>query len=220
MVDYDYKFVYVDCGAEGKASDSTLWDVCDFNKDIESPDNPLGIPAPEPLPGHQGDLGFFFIGDDAFSLSSRLMKPFPAAHLTMAQRIFNYRLSRARRIVENAFGIMSTRFRILRREIDMEPDGARDVVMACVVLHNFLRVKAARAYIPKEAADWEGRDYRVHKGLWRREVELPGRDRSSSKKNHSMFVKNMRERLMYWCLTKEGDVPWQYTLVLSSLFYA
>ena len=140
-VDADYRFLYVDVGAEGRASDSTLWKYSSFNEDLERPDNPLGVPKPTPFPGYRGDLPYYFVADDAFEMSLHLMKPFPSQKLTLAQRIFNYGLSRCRRIVENAFGILSTRFRILRRELEMEPENASSVVMACVVLHNYLREK-------------------------------------------------------------------------------
>ena len=44
-------------------------------------------------------------GDDAFPLKNYLMKPYPLKNLTLEKRIFNYRLSRKRRISENGFGI-------------------------------------------------------------------------------------------------------------------
>ena len=65
------------------------------------------------------------------------MRPNPGTGLSRDQRIFNYRLSWAR-TVENAFGIMSARFRVFRQSICIEPTKVDAVVKACVV-HNFLR---------------------------------------------------------------------------------
>ena len=53
-----------------------------------------------------------FLADEAFPLRRNLMRPFPGKHLTREQRVYYYRLSRARFVVENAFGILSSQWRM------------------------------------------------------------------------------------------------------------
>ncbi|TRY81076.1 hypothetical protein TCAL_16733 [Tigriopus californicus] len=75
---------------------------------------------------------------DAFSLRNRIMKPFSSKSLNPKEQIFNYRLSRARRTVESAFGIMSGKFRLLRRPMDQNYGKCVSCVKAITVLHNHL----------------------------------------------------------------------------------
>lgn len=67
------------------------------------------------------------------------MKPYSRRHMSYDERIFNYRLSRARRIVENAFGILANRFRIFMKPIALSPENVELTVLAACSLHNFLR---------------------------------------------------------------------------------
>ena len=57
-----------------------------------------------------------FVAGDAFALNENMLKPFIGSKLTVNQGIFNYRLSRARRIIENTFGILSSKWRIFNLE--------------------------------------------------------------------------------------------------------
>lgn len=139
LVDANYNFIYVDCGANGRISDggifknSSLYEAINVN-------NRLKIPAPKPLPGRIKKVPYCIIGDDAFALSHNLMKPYPrSSNLSIKQKVFNYRICRARRVVENAFGILSSRFLIFRRPIDTKLYTTESIIMACCALHNYLR---------------------------------------------------------------------------------
>lgn len=68
---------------------------------------PLGdVGFPPPMTLSDGKkLNFVFVADEAFPLKEYIMRPYPGRELNgIPQRIYNYRLSRARRVIENAFG--------------------------------------------------------------------------------------------------------------------
>ena len=75
-----------------------------------------------------------------FVLATHIMKPYPGHKpgASSPERIFNYRLSRARRITENVFGILSSKFRVLLTPIALHPDKVESAVLSCIYLHNFL----------------------------------------------------------------------------------
>ena len=64
---------------------------------------------------------YMIVGDDAFPLKTYLMKPCPARSFDLSQRVFNYRLSRVRRIVKNVFGILASRFAVFQKTRPLEP---------------------------------------------------------------------------------------------------
>lgn len=80
------------------------------------------------------------LGDDAFPLKTYLLKPYPFRQLENDKIHYNKRLSRCRRVIENTFGIMCRKFQIFYRPLNLRPIAKyTDVVLACVVLHNYLR---------------------------------------------------------------------------------
>jgi len=72
----------------------------------------LRIQLPRPLSRTLNAVPFVFIADNSFTLLANI-KPFPGQYSQSRQeRILNYRLSRAHRVMEKVFGILSARFRV------------------------------------------------------------------------------------------------------------
>ena len=105
--DAGHKFMYVDVGAEGGASDGGTWNNTTVHKALE--DNRAELSVPLPLPNDDKPVPYNFVADDAFALRTWPMKPFSYRSQIFREIIFSYRLSRARRMVENAFRILSQR---------------------------------------------------------------------------------------------------------------
>ena len=152
LVDANLEFIYVDVGHCGRAADGGIWRECSLKKGIASGSMPL--PDAAPLPGTSTSCPYVIVGDGAFPLGTHLQRPFCRRNLTEREKIFNYRLSRARRVSENAFGVMANRFRVLLTAMYLKPDTATDVVECCCILHNFLRRRLGKNYIrPRVEAD-------------------------------------------------------------------
>ncbi|XP_055840162.1 uncharacterized protein LOC129907800 [Episyrphus balteatus] len=140
VADSDYRFIYVNVGSYGKDCDSNIFKNSPLWTRIKNGN--IGIPEAKCLHGTTSPaVPYFLVGDEAFALDKHLLRPFGGHNLTTKQRIFNYRLSRARRYIECAFGILSNKWRIFHRPINLDTDFATDIVKACVVLHNFVRLR-------------------------------------------------------------------------------
>lgn len=87
----------------------------------------------------------FLIADSAYPLQAWLMKPFPhSGVLTNRQKTFNYRLSRARIVVENAYGRLKGRWRRLLKRNDMHVNHIPHIVAAACILHNMCEIHNGR----------------------------------------------------------------------------
>jgi hypothetical protein len=69
------------------------------------------------------------------------MRPYPGSQSKgdNEKSIFNYRLSRARRVVENAFGILSQKIQIYQRTLKSLPENAGNIIFATYILRKYLR---------------------------------------------------------------------------------
>lgn len=96
-----------------------------FGKELIS--NTLPLPEEKQLPKSELKFPHFFVGDPAFPLKNNLMRAYPGKCLTLDKKIYNYRISRARVVIENAFGILVARWRILRQNLNYAPINAEKV---------------------------------------------------------------------------------------------
>ena len=138
LVDANYRFIYIDVGSCGRNSDGGTFQKCSLNQGMQ--ENSLNIPAPSELPKavELGKLPYVKVADEAFPLEASIMCPYPGKKMSYEQSIFNYRLCRVRRIVENAFGILSARWRVFHTKINLPPSFVISIVKAACCLHNFL----------------------------------------------------------------------------------
>jgi hypothetical protein len=137
VVDAKYKFVIVDVGAYGRNSDGGILQSSKFGSKLRN--GFLSIPPEKALPHSTQKLPHVFVADEAFPLTKNIMRPYPSHLLNdEKKRIFNYRLSRARRIVENAFGMLQERFELFQKGVKVQPKYINNIILASTCLHNFI----------------------------------------------------------------------------------
>uniref|UniRef100_A0A914XBR5 DDE Tnp4 domain-containing protein n=1 Tax=Plectus sambesii TaxID=2011161 RepID=A0A914XBR5_9BILA len=206
----DYRFILADIGAPGGANDSGVFGSTSFGRDLRN--GRAHLPAGEyelPLSSTQARVPYMLVGDAAFPLLPNLMKPYPAANRTMAQRIFDYRLSRSRRVVENAFGLLATKWRVMRKPITAEPPFATKIVHACICLHNWLLERKCGAYARVGGLSDGGRGRsRDEEEEWRAEALELHRAIHASPNNSSRYAQNVRNVLTEY-FSVDGAVEWQ-----------
>ncbi|KAJ8911443.1 hypothetical protein NQ315_008329 [Exocentrus adspersus] len=95
IVGPDYRFIAVDIGGFGKNSDGGIFETSNMGKRFE--ENLMNVPKPKNLPNHDEPCPHVLIGDEAFSLKTYLMRPFPykQSKTDISKEKYNTRLCRA-----------------------------------------------------------------------------------------------------------------------------
>ena len=210
LVDANYKFLFVDVGAQGRASDAGVWAKSNLKEYLE--EKRLQVPDDSFLPFSNIKSPYMIVGDDAFPLKTYLMKPYPGQNISPDQRIFNYRLSRARRVSENAFGILASKFRVFAAPIISNPENIKKIIFASVALHNYLRVNCKTYIAPEQLQREDMHQSTIIPGEWEQApcgfTRLQGIARG-----HSNDAKKVRDTLKDY-FVGTGQVPWQERMAL------
>lgn len=197
VADANYSFVAIDVGAYGSNSDASVFRNSNFGKRLLT--NQLDLPPRSVLPNdnERPEMPFVFVGDEAFPLLQHLMRPYPSRNISIKEKIYNYRLSCARKTVECTFGIMASKWRIFHRPLDTKLELCDYIVKACCILHNFVR-----KYDGKELPENLGRcDQSELRSLH------PTRLRPSSD------VMQTRNLFADYFTSRSGALNWQYDAI-------
>ncbi|KAM4041118.1 uncharacterized protein ACNLHF_012300 isoform 1-T3 [Anomaloglossus baeobatrachus] len=193
VADTKYRFLAIDIGAYDSSGDARVIEASQITQKMLHDE--MSLPSPRILPGTDQLVPFVMVSDEAFSVTPCQLRPFPRKGLDTRRRVFNYRLSRARRYTECTFGILIKKWRILGSSIQLDVATVDAVVKACCILHNYVLDRDgpcvdAEASIPSlgTAINWQ-----------------------TSRPDDSGL--DVRDLFADYFMTPEGSVPWQMACV-------
>lgn len=138
-----------------------------------------------------------FSSETAFPLEEHILKDFLNHNLSVTQRVFNYRLHRARLYVECAFGILSNKWRILHRPLNVSRKFSKNIVKATVMLHNIVRKRDG--YRESDLVITSGSQL----------INLPSHETKSTKKTG----KGVRTCFANYFMSGASQLPWQLSKI-------
>ena len=224
LVDANYCITYFDIGTNGRAGDASVFRESTLYRGLEK--NELGVPGLRPLSSCNDPIPFFIVGDAAFPLKPYFLKPYPAKRMgdmasmeqvRRTERIFNYRLSRARRISENVFGILAARFGVFRAAIHLSPDNAVIITKTCLALHNFCQRQREKHFVPLSLVDQENPvSHEMIPGEWRGNTSnhLANITQQGGNRN-AANARWVRDKVKEY-VNGVGKVSWQECLVFGN----
>jgi len=206
--DADGIFTTIDVGQAGRNADAGVFRACRLGRWLDI--NGLDIPTGIKLPHDEGDIQMFpyyFVADEAFPLKSYLMRPYPRRVLNNKKRIFNYRLSRGRKTIECAFGMMASKFKVLSTPILCVNEETINSITRCVcVLHNFIRIREGRAYQPQY---YNNKETEINMNIG---IELENENNNLPTRNSAS---GLRDYLSNYFVQPQSALPWQWNYCTS-----
>ncbi len=197
-----HKFIWIDLDANGCASNAEIFNSSELRECIESGD--IVLPADAPVTNNNRPIPFFIIGDDAFPLRTWLIKPFSQRNMEMDECIFNYQLSHACRVSENAFGIIVHGWRCIHR--------IHSVSMLLPSQHMLHPLYSDNLPLDRGNANHE-----IIPGEWRENACLTVLQRLRGSVG-TRAAKGQRLYLKKYYSSAAGAVPWQNDMILIYQF--
>jgi hypothetical protein len=134
VVDADAVFRSVQVNLPGRTHDARAWDVSQAKRDVEQ--NFSASPYVVEVEGRR--IKPYVLADSAYPGSEHILKPYLFSRANdREKRRFNLRHCRSRQVVEQAFGILKCRFRLLLKTQEVHKQEILQLlVLACCTLHN------------------------------------------------------------------------------------
>ncbi|XP_026326845.1 uncharacterized protein LOC113235380 isoform X2 [Hyposmocoma kahamanoa] len=202
--DFDDLWQFKNClgaldGSMGRFSDAGIFDDSTFGKRLK--ERRLNLPQPVPLYQDGEPMPFVFVGDEAFPLMENFMRPYPRDRLNSEKRVFNYRLSRARRIVEATFGVLARKWYVYHKDFECKIATVDKIIKATCVLHN---------YLIDRQPDFLNNNENYNEHMF---ISVGNRTDTHNSRNEAYQVREM------YCsyFNNQGKVPWQDTRITSRI---
>ena len=141
-----------------------------------------------------------------------MMKHYSRCGLSDEERIFNYRLTHAKRIVENMFGILANLFQCILGTMQQQPETVKSIVLACICLHNLMR--SHYPGLQNAMINQEDNEHRPVPGAWRNDaLVLADMTRVHQGNLATMEAKRQRIYLTHYFNSLAGSVDWQNDMI-------
>lgn len=209
-VNANCQFLYAQVVTQDSVSDRGVYAHSDLRRAIDQ--KLLNLPPAQNVPGTDIVMPYMFVADETFPLQENLMKPYHSHHLDHDQRIFNCRLSKARCVAENAFGILSSRWQILLSTVALDPDLVSQITLATLSLHNFLCEHAKDGYATLSIVDSKDEAHGFIPESCGNSQHLKSLS-AGSNINATLTAKQQRGALKSYFVSPAGSVTWQEDMI-------
>ena len=142
-------------------------------------------------------MPYFFVADNIFALQKHLMKPYSRKSvLNHTQKVFNYRITRARINIECAFGLLERKWAVLQKDHAFNLQTFQSMIIALLCLHNM--------FITHKLEDGANND------LYQETMQEEGDEEMEQEDEFELNMESVHQRnILAKYFVSEGSVSWQ-----------